>query len=223
MQWRTLIWLTVYAIAMAQVEAALVIHLRTIYYGDDPLALFPLVFLSERDFLIELAREVATILMISSVALLPTRRGIQAFGAFIYVFGLWDIGYYLWLKIMLGWPTQWLEWDVLFLIPWPWLGPWITPAFVSVLFVGAGARLLLEPAQFTRSALAAFLFGAALALTAFLLPGLPLLTQGESATFVPGAFAWSLFVPGYLLMALGLSIACSRRASPQRAAAELRR
>jgi hypothetical protein len=199
---------------MAQVEAALVIHLRTIYRGDEPLAVFPLVFLSDRDLLIEVAREVATMLMILSVALLRSRRGVQVFGAFVYVFGVWDIAYYVWLKIMLGWPTQWLEWDILFLIPWPWLGPWITPVLVSILFVAAGMRLLSSAAGFTRSALATFVAGAMLVLAAFLLPGLPLLAQSEAGGFVPGDFPWSLFVPGYVLMAVGLIIACSRKASP---------
>ena len=215
MQWRTLLWLTVYALAMAQVEAALVIHLRTIYYGDDPLTIFPLAFLTERDLLIELAREVATVLMILGVALLQSRRGVQIFGAFIYVFGVWDIGYYAWLKIMLGWPTQWLEWDILFLIPWPWLGPWIAPVLVSALFVAAGARLLSSPAhRFTRLALATFVGGAAFVLPAFLAPGLPLLAQSEATGFGPGPFLWSVFVPGYALMAMGLGIACRRRPSP---------
>jgi hypothetical protein len=215
MQWRTLLWLTVYAIAMAQVEAALVIHLRTIYYGDDPLTIIPLTFLTERDLLVELTREVATVLMILSVALLQSRRGVQIFGVFIYVFGLWDIGYYAWLKIMLGWPTQWLEWDILFLIPWPWLGPWIAPVLVSALFVAAGARLLSSPAHgFTRLALATFVAGAAFVLAAFLAPGLPLLAQSDAPEFVPGDFLWSIFVTGYALMAMGMGIACRRRASP---------
>jgi hypothetical protein len=153
----------------------------------------------------------ATVVMILSVALLLSRRGVHVFGAFIYVFGLWDISYYAWLKIMLGWPTQWLEWDILFLIPWPWLGPWITPALVSALFVAAGVRLLSSPAAFTRTALAALAAGTALVLTAFLLPGLPLLDQSKAGGFVPGDFPWSFFVAGYLLMALGLSNARRRQ------------
>jgi len=209
---RTIVWLTVYAIAMAQVEAAVVIRLRTIYHGDDPLTVFPLAFLSDLDLFIELTREFATVLMILSVSLLQSRRGVYAFAAFVYVFGLWDLAYYAWLKILLGWPTQWLEWDVLFLIPWPWLGPWIAPVLVSMLFVAGGGRLLSSPARFTRLALAAFVAGAALVVTAFLLPGLPLVANGEAGGFGAGDFPWGFFVPGYLLMASGLSIACNRSA-----------
>jgi hypothetical protein len=128
MQWRALLWLTVYAVAMAQVEAAVVMHLRTIYYGANPLELFPLAVFSTRDLSIELVREAATVIMIASVAWFAP---MGVFAAFIYVFGVWDVAY-VWLKILLGWPTHWLGWDVLFLIPWPWLGPWIAPVLVAL-------------------------------------------------------------------------------------------
>jgi hypothetical protein len=204
--WRTLIWLSVYALAMAQVEAGVVIYLREIYHGADPLALFPLVPLAGRDLSIELVRELATVLMIASVALLQPQRGARAFGAFIYVFGLWDIAYYVWLKLLLGWPTQWLEWDVLFLIPWPWLGPWLTPVLVSLLFVAAGARLLAAPARFTWPVLSTVCAGGALVVAAFLGPALPSLGD-RSTGFRTGDFPWGIFVAGYLLMAAGLAIA----------------
>ena len=123
-----ILWLTVYAICMANVEASLVVHLRTIYYPGNPVEIFPLSLLSHRDLFIELFRELATILMIFSVAVLSVREKHRQFGAFLFVFGLWDLFYYLWLKIIIGWPVRWLEWDVLFLIPWPWLAPWITAA-----------------------------------------------------------------------------------------------
>ena len=42
---RILLWLALYAIAMANVEAVLVVYLRDIYYPDDPVTIFPLVFL----------------------------------------------------------------------------------------------------------------------------------------------------------------------------------
>jgi hypothetical protein len=210
---RTLIWLTVYAIAMAQVEAALVIHLRTIYHGESPLAVFPLALLSDRDLFIELTRECATVLMILSVSLLQSQRSVDVFAAFLYVFGVWDIAYYAWLKVMLGWPTKLLEWDVLFLIPWPWLGPWIAAVSVSMLFVAAGARLVLSPGRFTPLAVSSFVAGGALGVTAFLLPALPLLANGEARTFGTGDFPWSFFVLGYMLMAMGLTIVCHRGTS----------
>lgn len=104
---------------MAHVEASLVVHLRSLYYPENPLALFPLSLLSHRDLAIELSRELATLVMIVSVSLPAVKGFTRIFAAFVYVFGLWGIAYYLWLKLMIDWPVNWFEWDALFLIPWP--------------------------------------------------------------------------------------------------------
>jgi hypothetical protein len=203
-----LIYLTLFAIAMAQVEASVVVHLRSIYYPGNPLEIFPLTLLTHRDLAIELVRELATVLMILSVALLTARGFTRVFAAFVYVFGLWDLFYYLWLKIMIGWPVSWFEWDVLFLIPWPWLGPWLTPALIALLFVVWGGWALSSPREVrvTRSTIVLFIVGTLLALVAFLLPALPLLLEGEEAFrgYQPDGFRWSLFIPGYMLMAISL-------------------
>ncbi|MDH3675359.1 MAG: hypothetical protein OES12_07670 [Anaerolineae bacterium] len=212
---RRLIWLTLFSIAMAHVEAALVVHLRTIYYADNPLEIFPLAILSQRDFNIELAREVATVVMILSLALLAEKGFTRVFAAFVYVFGLWDICYYVWLKLMIGWPQGWLEWDVLFLIPWPWFGPWITPVLIALMFVVWGGWTLSQKdhQQFTRNSIILFTFGAALALATFLLPGVRLLAGGAEAfrNFTPAAFSWILFGVGYLLMFIALWRVSTRR------------
>ena len=205
---RTTLLLSLFALAMAHVEASLVVHLRTLYYPGDPLTLFPLALLSHRDLAIELAREAATVVMILAVALLAARSAGRAFAAFCYVFGLWDIGYYLWLKQMIGWPVTWLEWDVLFLIPWPWFGPWISAALIALLLLGWGARVLLSQVapEFHRGSLMLFIAGALLALGAFLWPAAPLLAGGEQAFagFRPEGFPWLPYWAGVLLMAAGL-------------------
>ena len=205
---RDMILLTLFAIAMAHVEASLVIHLRSLYYPDNPLALFPLVLLSHRDLFIEIARESATIVMILTVAMLTARGWRRVFTTFIYVFGLWDLFYYLWLKLMIGWPVDWLEWDVLFLIPWPWLGPWIAAALIALLFsIWGGWVLLAVPqARFGRAAMVLFSIGALFVLAAFLSSALPLLPEGEAALrhFEPGSFTWGFYLTGYLMMAIGL-------------------
>lgn len=205
---RNILWLTLFAIAMAQVEASLVIHLRSVYYPDDPLTLFPLSILTQRDYLIELAREFATVMMMLSVALLVASGFMRFFAAFVYVFGLWDIFYYLWLKLMIGWPTSWLEWDVLFLIPWPWFGPWITAALIALLFVIWGGWIWLASgtARFTKTTALLLIFGVLFSLAAFLLPAVPLLPEGVEAfrDFRPDMFLWRLYSMGYLLMAVAL-------------------
>ena len=207
LHWR-LVWLTLFSIAMAYVEAALVVHLRTIYYADNPLAIFPLAILSQRDLTIELTREVATLVMILSVALLSEKGFTRVFAAFVYVFGLWDTCYYLWLKLMIGWPQSWLEWDVLFLIPWPWFGPWITAALIALMFVVWGAWILHQKTnlRFTWIPTTLITIGIALSLATFLLPGAHLLPGGTGAfrNFEPTEFSWFLFGIGYLLMLAGL-------------------
>lgn len=206
--YRKLFWLTLFAIAMANVEAVVVVYLRTVYYPDDPTALFPLSFLSERDLWIEMTREVATLLMILAVAALAGKRFIATFATFVYVFGVWDVFYYAWLKLMIGWPTTWSEWDVLFLIPWPWLGPWIAPVLVALLFAIWGGWVLARntDARLSRKSAVLFVAGSSFVLASFLSPAFPLLSGGEDAFqgYRPDGFPWIVFVPGYLMMVTGL-------------------
>jgi len=208
MQIRIVIWLTLFALGMAYVEAALVVHLRQLYYADNLLNLFPLRLLSHGDLAIELIREVATIVMLISVALLTDRDHGRRFAAFVYLFGVWDLGYYACLKLLIDWPQAWFEWDVLFLLPWPWFGPWLAPAAIALLFTGWGAWVLLSEyrPRFTQLSASLFVGGSVLGLVAFLMPAAGLLPHGELAFqgYRPGRFAWSFFVPGLLLMAAGL-------------------
>jgi hypothetical protein len=218
-----LILLTLFAVAMAQVEAAIVVHLRTIYYPDDPRSLFPLAPLSHRDLAIELVRETATVVMIVTLSFLTARRFRNAFVVFVYVFGVWDIFYYVWLKMMIGWPTAWSEWDVLFLIPWPWFGPWITPAAVALVFSAWGAKRLWcgQGCEFDRTAGALFLVGFALVLTTFLTPALPLLSQGEAAFngYEPTGFQWVVYLAGLVLLTIGLiQSRCNSQIDPTQSA-----
>jgi hypothetical protein len=203
-----LLWLAIYAVAMALVEAAIVVHLRHVYYPENPLALFPLRLLSADDLALELARELATVLMILAVALLAARGFMRWFAAFVYVFGLWDLFYYAWLKMYLGWPSQWLEWDILFLIPWPWFGPWLAPALIALLFTIWGGWTLATPRELRLRPADALLFvaGALLALAAFLAPAWPLLTVGAAAFhgWTPDTFAWPLYAIGLVVMASAL-------------------
>lgn len=204
----TVFWLALFAIAMALVEATVVVHLRAIYHPGDARVLFPLVLMSHRDLGLELGREAATVVMLLALAWITERSAGRRFAIFVYLFGMWDLFYYVWLKLVIDWPRSWLEWDVLFLIPWPWFGPWITPATIALLFALWGGRVLLSGKEplFTGRALLLFLAGTAAALTAFLLPGAVLLPGGETAFdgYRPGAFPWGLWSGGMLLMAGGL-------------------
>lgn len=205
---RILLLLGSYAVAMALLEAAVVVYMRRLYYPANPLELFPLHLLNSYDPLLEISREAATIIMILTVALLAERRSLtRSFAAFVFVFGVWDLFYYVWLKVLIDWPQRWLEWDVLFLIPNVWLGPWICPAAIAMLFVLWGSCTLLSQREttFTAKRLAIFMSGAGLGLAAFMQPAIENGTETLSS-YLPGAFWWWLFIPGYLLMAVAFAL-----------------
>lgn len=209
---RTMAIVTIYAAAMALLESAVVVYLRRLYYPDNPLDIFPLQFLGSYDAVVELSRELATVIMILSVALLVERSSrIRSFAAFVFVFGVWDIFYYVWLKILIGWPRSWLEWDVLFLIPIVWLGPWICPVLISLLFIAWGFWTLCstDEISFTSRSLSLFSIGVVLGLSAFFQPAAAVLMKGgveELNEYTPGSFWWWLFIPSLMLMACGLGM-----------------
>ncbi|HOW36764.1 MAG TPA: hypothetical protein PLK34_00750 [Candidatus Pacearchaeota archaeon] len=126
--------ITFFAIAMGFLEAVVVVYLRRIYYsfGFD----FPLKGFIEPEILnIEWIREFATVIMLLSVAILAGKKFYEKFAYFLYAFAIWDIFYYISLKLTLNWPESIFTWDLLFLIPWPWIGPVLSPILWSVLFV----------------------------------------------------------------------------------------
>jgi len=206
---RRLIWLTVFAVAMGGLESVLVVYLRELLYPHDILRIFPMRLMPASLLAIEMGREAATMLMLGAVVLLAEAQWLRRFAAFVYLFGLWDLFYYVWLKVMIGWPVSWLEWDVLFLMPWVWLGPWICPAAVAVLLAVWGARVLRsdEAPRWGRRGRAGFVMGALLVLASFLWPAASVLLEaGVDALegYVPGTFAWLVFGAGWMLMAVGL-------------------
>lgn len=138
---RHVFWLSLFAIAMAQLEATVVVYLRELYYPEEfP---FPLANIRDRIALIEIIREAATLVMLIAVAKLYSRTDAwRQYGAFLYVFGLWDVFYYVGQWAMLAWPTSLLDWDVLFLIPLPWLGPVLAPLTIALVMIAAGLAIL---------------------------------------------------------------------------------
>ena len=129
--------LVAFAVAMAFVEAAVFVYLRRILW-EGPI--FPMQELPGTLLLVEVGRELATIVMLASVAVLSVRGGIRRMGAFLLAFAVWDIFYYVWLHATIGWPAGLSDWDVLFLVPLPWVGPvW------SVLLISTGMLVFSVP------------------------------------------------------------------------------
>jgi hypothetical protein len=125
-----LIKLSVFAVAMAFMEAAVVIYLRELMY---PVGFhFPLVPIESGLALVEILRELATLVMLISIAWISGRYFTERFACFLYSFAIWDIFYYIFLKLLIGWPDSLMTWDILFLIPATWTGPVISPVIVSI-------------------------------------------------------------------------------------------
>ncbi len=137
---KTIIWVTVFAIAMAFAESAVVVYLRAIYYPEG--FSFPLKAFTDYKIVVEVMRELATLFMLTAVAYLAGRRFWERFAYFILSFGIWDIFYYVWLKVLLDWPSSMFEWDVLFLIPLPWIGPVIAPVSIAILMIIFGLCII---------------------------------------------------------------------------------
>jgi hypothetical protein len=137
---RKLFWIIVFSISMALVEAGIVIYLRAIYYPEG--FSFPLEMMATRHFVVEIGREAATIFMLISVSALIGKKFWEKFAYFLICFGFWDIFYYIWLKIAIGWPLSLLDWDILFLIPLPWIGPVIAPVTIAIMMISAGIFII---------------------------------------------------------------------------------
>ncbi|MFA3782261.1 hypothetical protein ABRY23_04270 [Melioribacteraceae bacterium 4301-Me] len=126
-------WPTIFAIAMGFLEATVVVYLRELYYPNG--FTFPLITFPEKIFYIEIIREFATIVMLVSVGVISGNNLLQRFAYFLYCFAVWDIFYYIALKIFLNWPESLFTWDVLFLIPVAWVGPVIAPIINSLTMI----------------------------------------------------------------------------------------
>ena len=87
---------------------------------------------------VEIARELATLVMIAAVGWLAGRTALERLAWAAVVFGTWDIVYYGGLRLAIGWPQSLDTWDVLFLVPAPWVGPVWAPLVVSAALVIAG-------------------------------------------------------------------------------------
>lgn len=150
---RTLILTALFGIAFGFVEAAVVVYLRaavgllpgyggtladvavlssTIYQQAQLLGELPRSLL-----VIEFFREVATMVMLVTIAFLAAKGVRERWAMFLWVFAIWDIFYYAGLWATVQWPSSLLTPDVLFLIPVPWFSQVWFPLLVSLLAIVA--------------------------------------------------------------------------------------
>ena len=130
---RTFMWVTMFAIAMGFLENAVVVYMRALLYPQG--FVFPMVAIPPTLAITEILREAATVVMLLGIGVLAGKSGISRFAWFLYAFAIWDIFYYVFLKLILNWPESFMTWDILFLIPTVWIGPVITPVIVSLTMV----------------------------------------------------------------------------------------
>ncbi len=137
---KQIIWLVIFGIAMAFLESAVVVYLREIYYPEG--FLFPLAPINADIAFTEILREIATIIMLAGIGILTGNSSSQRFAFFLLTFAIWDIFYYIFLYALLGWPSSLLTWDILFLVPIPWVGPVITPIIISLTMILLASSLI---------------------------------------------------------------------------------
>jgi len=202
-------WLGVmlFAVAMAWIESAVVLYLRTLSQQFDPYAPFqqPL----GADLLrAEMVREAATLVMLGSVGWLAGRTWRTRMALAIVAFGTWDIFYYIFLVPLTGWPRSLLDWDILFLLPLPWWGPVLAPTLIACLMIAGGTLVALRdsperPISPSRYSLLTACSGGLLALYVFMQDALRVLNNGaeQLIDLRPARFDWPLFLVAWLLLA----------------------
>lgn len=128
-----LISVSLFAIAMGFLEAICVVYLRQILLPPDG-SLNSIPF-TNFNFTVEIIREITTMVMLTTVAILAAYNWRTRLAMFFLAFGIWDIFYYIGLKIFLNWPATIVEWDALFLVPVNWYGPVLAPVLISMYFI----------------------------------------------------------------------------------------
>jgi len=199
-------WIIVaaFAIAMAWVESASVYYIRALVDRIEPYQANPLP-ISDALGYVELWREAATLVMIAMVGTLAGRTWRMRVGYAAMAFGVWDIFYYVFLRIISGWPRTLMDWDILFLLPLPWWGPVLAPVSIAVVMIMWGTLATQSPddAAEGRWAWALGCVGIALALAVFMIDAWRALPDGREAVLrvLPTTFNWRLFLLALLLMA----------------------
>ena len=124
--------LALFGIAMAHFEGVVVVYLRKILgIIDSESNIESLNNFPKRYIFIEKTREIATIIMLATLALLVGESWLDKIIVFLWPFAFWDLFYYLSLYILIKWPPGLSTIDVLFLIPRPWIAPVWLPIGIS--------------------------------------------------------------------------------------------
>ena len=226
-----LISLLVFSIAMGLLEAIVVVYLRQLYYPEG--FSFPLTIMAFKELSVEYLRELATIAMLVTISISSGKKFYERFSYFLFCFGIWDIFYYIWLKVLLDWPSSLLTWDILFLIPIVWVSPVLAPIICAITMILIALCILHKHHKDSHISYGVLnwlllLSGAFVILITFLwdystliihggfLPSITTLhTDSEFqkmiATYVPQSYNWFLFAIGEILILASLLRFCFRK------------
>jgi hypothetical protein len=225
---RTFLALGLFGIAFGYVEAAVVVYLRTILAPIRQEALgavahndlFPLLTIDDLQsagpeythlLAAEFTRELATLVMLAAAGLAVGGSFRQWLAGFMIGFGVWDIFYYVFLWVLIRWPASLMTWDILFLVPVPWVGPVISPVVVSLSMILAGGLILWReaanrPIQFHWLNWALIFLGGLVVIVAFCWD-----FRNTSAGGWPQPFNWPLFALGEMMGVIGFTHAVLKR------------
>lgn len=155
-----LLWWTLFGCAFGAVEATVVVYLRHILHmppGLDYRTFLTgqgIVFQSQSimDLLrrngllqIEVAREAATLFLLFGAAWGAGRSHRERWGLFGFTFAIWDLSYYLYLALWIGFPRSLFDSDIYFLIPTASFGPVWFPVLIAMPAILVFSVRLLRP------------------------------------------------------------------------------
>jgi hypothetical protein len=227
------IYLTVFSVAMGYLESAVVIYLRKIYYPEG--FNFPLKAIDQHTAMVEIFREAATLTMLAVAGFLAGRTRTERFGFFLFCFGIWDIFFYVFLKLFIGWPESLLTWDILFLIPVTWVGPVIAPVINSLTMIALAVFISYFtdkniPTRIKKPEWVLLILGSMVVIISYTFDYLSFMFKRfslsdffdpsrqseilENATgYIPQAFPWWIFIAGelFLIFAIYTFIQRNRR------------
>lgn len=191
----------VFSIAFAYIEAAVVVYLREIFHPSGftfPLTEFGSSLLWKRLLLTEIGREAASLVLIFTASWLFGETTRQRFAFFLTIFAVWDIFYYIWLKVLIDWPGSIMDWDILFLIPTVWAGPVVAPVIISLIMLAFAVIILYRCCGAKAPTLTpidgfVFIFAGLLVIVSFSIAGL----HAAEPDF-KSHFHWLLFAAGPL-------------------------
>jgi hypothetical protein len=207
----------IFSIAFAYIESAVVVYLRVIFHPDGftfPLSNIDTILQNKAILLTEIGREAATIVLIFTGAWLFGRNPQQRFAYFLTIFAVWDILYYVWLKVLSAhlnaipnWPQSIMDWDILFLIPMAWAGPVVAPVIISIILLVFAIIILHRdcrgrPVRANSIEWIGFIAAGVIIVVSFCIPGPHIAEPGYQSHFY-----WPLFALGNIV-AIALFARC---------------